>query len=422
MLFSPRAVSLLLALALLGPALAGCIGAADDEFASFDQAQASVHTTVEPEEASTVRLGLIEPTATEGLTQSKTTVTVLLWDEIEDEPITDASVTVDAFMPMMGHGTEPETDPTHVGNGVYRGETNLMMGGSWLVHLNATLADGDTVSFPLDLDVTGAGHGMDHGDEDPTTTYGSYEEARQADAETFAPEENSPLRLALIEPGDREDLTTGELNVTALVHDPQAEEPVKEARAHLNATMPAMGHGTSPETDPQHAGHGVWKANTTPTMNGTWVLNLDVKPTNASWLHWDVNVTVGSRSMDMGEMDEGPAFEPYTRNFTDNVTSENYTATFDLAVEGADATVQLNGTLADAAPEVDNLTVTLGSPNGTELGSFELERSTAEAVDGENATGELVLDEAPARGTYEIAVAGSAVDTSYHLQAHVTPP
>lgn len=408
-----RPLALATACLLLTVGLAGCLGGDDDVSAmTFDEARSQAHTTAEPVDASTLRLGLIEPTPADNAPQGKTNVTVVLWDAGTDAPVEDAEMTVDAWMPAMGHGTSPEEDPEPVANGVYRGSTNLMMGGEWVLKINVTRTSGVTGQFQVPVTVAGGGgmdHGMDH-DAGPSTTYDSYEDAKEADGEVLEPSEASSYRLKLLEPS-REDLDTGQQNVTVLAYDSQADEPVKAGNATLNATMPAMGHGTSPEEDPVHAEHGVWTGLSTFSMNGTWVLELALQPENGSWLHWDVNVTVGDGSMDMDE--EEPAFEPYTEVFEDNVTSADYAESYDLTVKGANATVTTNATLQDASL-LDNLTVSLVDPEGSELGSISLDADTTE--------GQLVVPEAPTEGEYGIDVQGQAVGASYTIEVHVTPP
>lgn len=404
---------------LLAAGLAGCVGSNSGASAmTFDEARAQAHTTAEPTDASPLRLGLLEPTSTEAIPQGITNVSLVLWDQGTGEPVTDANITLDARMPAMGHGAEPETDPTHLANGVYRGSTNLMMGGQWVLELNVTRASGATSSFAVPINVTGSGGmgaGMDHG-HSSSTTYSSYEDARNAQGPTFEPREDSTVRLKLLDPSRTEGLEPGKQNVSFLVFDGEADEPVTSGNATLNASMPAMGHGTSPEQDPVHLQHGVWQGSTNFAMNGTWVLNLDLEPENGSWLHWDVNVSVGngSMSMDHGEMSDEPAFEPYTERFEDDVSSPNYTRAYDLEVKGANATLTLNATLENATPLADELTVSLLDPDGEELGSVTLSADAS--------SGQLAVDDAPAKGTYTLEVHGQAVQAHYVVEAHVAPP
>lgn len=408
-----RSFATLAAILLLAAGLAGCIGSEGDAsgFASLEDAKAQSHTTAEPTDASTLRLGLIEPATVDGVSQGITNVTFVLWDAGNGDPVTGAEVTVDAFMPAMGHGTDPEEDPVHEAHGVYRGSTNLMMGGEWVLKINVTRDTGSIAHFELPVTVTGGGgHGdMDHGH---STSYGSYEEAKGAEGPTFEPQEDSTYRLKLLDPAQTTGLEQGELNVTVLVFDSEADEPVTSGNATLNATMPAMGHGTSPETDPVHAEHGVWKGSTNLVMNGTWILNVDVKPDGEAWHHWSVNVSVGEGSMDHGNHSK-PAFEPYTEVFEDDVSSADYTETYNATVKGANATITMNATLEDASL-LDNITVTLFDPEGGELGSISLDSDTNSS--------QLVVDEAPVEGEYEIEVHGQAVGSSYVVEFHVAPP
>lgn len=405
---------LLLAIGLLTAGLAGCVGSTSGEaFATFEDAHEQAHTTVEAEEDTPLRLGLIEPNETSEVPQGETNVTFVLWDEDAGEPVEDAAFTIDAFMPMMGHGTAPETDPVPVRNGVYRGSTNLMMGGDWLVYLNATLANGQEVHFTVDLDVAGGmgdgGH-MDH-DKGPQTTYDSYEDAKAAEGETFAPEQNASTRLKLLEPEQRENLTQGEQNVTLLLFDEDADEPVTNGTVFLNATMPDMGHGASPEEDPAHAAHGVWKGLTTFSMNGTWVLDVELVQGDET-LSWAIDVTVGNASTDDGEGDDEPPFEPYEEVFEDDVSSADYDVNHTLPVEAANATLTMNGTLSSGSP-LDELTVELYDTEDNQLGSFTLTSDTNESS--------LQVQDAPTAGDYSVRVAGMAVDASYRVAVTVAP-
>jgi hypothetical protein len=411
----PRSHVLLVAATLLTAGLAGCLGSSTAEFGSFDEARDQVHTVHDPVEGTGLQLGLLEPTPTEDVAQGKHNVTFLVWNE-DEEPVEGAEVTLDAFMPMMGHGTSPEEDPEHLENGVYRGSTNLMMGGDWLLFVNATLPSGEDVRFELTLTAAGdGGHGDGHaGHGDKQTRYGSYQEARDADGETFAPEQNSSIRLKLLDP-DTENVDQGETNVTVLFYDEDADEPVTEGQASLNATMPAMGHGTSPEEDPVHVEHGVWKGLTTFSMNGTWILDVDLAHNDT--LSWAINVTVGDGGMDDmdGEdEDDEPAFEPYTVAFEDEVTEPDYQERYPFDVEGANATLQMNGTLDNATMVTDELDVELLDDEDSSLGSFTLDADTNESS--------LIVDEAPNQGEYAVNVTGQAVDADYRVTVHVTPP
>lgn len=410
-----RSLAIALSLLLVTTALAGCLGTmGDDEFASFQDARQQVHTTLAPEEDLPLRLGLIEPNTTSQAMQGEQNVTFVLWDQDADEPVRDAEVTIEAFMPMMGHGTSPETDPVHLDHGVYRGTTNLMMGGDWLVHLNATLPSGDVAHFPVELGVAGDGPDMDPdmGDDmdgGPSTNYDSYEDAKAADGETFEPEANTSYRLKLLEPDSREGLPQGATNVTLLFYDSASDEPVTNGSASLEATMPAMGHGADPETDPVHAEHGVWKGSTTLAMNGTWELSIELDPADEDPVAWTIEVVVGEP-----EEDTEPPFEPYEEVFEDEMESLSYEETHLLEVAGANATLTMNATLQGASPLLDELTVTLLDPEGDELGSVTLDADT-------NASS-ITIEQAPAQGDYEIQAQGQALDASYRIVVHVAPP
>jgi hypothetical protein len=408
-----RSHALLLAAALLTSGLAGCVGWGDSEpFATFDEARDQVHTEIEPVEDRPLRLGLVEPNATSEVPQGQQNVTLVLWNEDTGEPVDDAQLTLDAFMPMMSHGTSPEEDPEPVRNGVYRGSTNLMMGGHWLFFVNATLASGQETHFEAHVNVTGqsgmdGGHGMDDNDEASNTSHDSYEDARSAEGETFAAEDNDTARLKLLEPQPRRNLTRDRYNVTFLLYDEEADEPHENGTVELAAEHDHQAQASSPGA--AHLEHGIWQGTTSLDANGTWTIQVTWNHGNTT-NEWSFEATVGNTTDEPSE----PPFEPYTVTFEDDVSSPDYQQVYDFDVEAANATVTMNGTLENATALADELTVQLTDPDGDELGSFTLSSDATEAS--------LSVDEAPAAGAYQVNVTGQAIDSHYRVDAHVGPP
>lgn len=131
--------------------------------------------------------------------------------------------------------------------------------------------------------------------------YASYEEAKNAPGETFeANNTDSPIKLKLLEPSNDE-VSTGELDVVFLLYNSQTDEPVTSASFGPDkdgcgpdhsfcAKMPAMGHGTSPETSPSHVDYGVYKGSTTISMNGEWLINVNPQ-VDGQVLEYDVPVS-----------------------------------------------------------------------------------------------------------------------------------
>lgn len=105
--------------------------------------------TLTEDEAANVTIKLLEPDRIDELSQGTQPVWIALADERGEKPtpITDADVEIEAWMPEHGHGTEPETDPVHVHDGMYEGATNWMMGGAWELRFNVTLPQGDVLRY-----------------------------------------------------------------------------------------------------------------------------------------------------------------------------------------------------------------------------------------------------------------------------------
>lgn len=420
---SGRTTTLLTAALLLTGAMAGCVGDdsgdGDARFASYDEAKAAVVETYEPIDSdSPVRLGLIEPQDPDAIGTGGLDIVVLLFDSEADEPITDAEFLIEAHMPAMGHGTSPETNPTHDAHGVYVGSTTISMGGTWEVNLDPTLADGTTLDFQVVTNAEGdgsmdGGHGnMSDGDA-PTTHFSSYQEAKDAPGRVYEPVDASgATRMKLIDPADAGNVTNGATNVTVLLFDEDADEPITDANVTLNARMPAMGHGTSPEKDPRNAAHGVYKGMTTFSMEGKWRLDLTSTLADETSLDWSIEVDVGNVSETWGS--QGPPFEPYNRTFEDDVQSTEYSQAHAFKVKGANATVEARIALTNATPLLDEINLTITDPDGASLGSV--------IVNADSTSGSLTIDAAPAKGEYTAQVTGSAVDAHYEIVITVKPP
>ncbi len=148
--------ALVLATLLLTVGLAGC--ATDDNggtpYASFEEARdantpgpfspdtgESQLNTMSEDEASNIQLKVLVPETNEELSTGQQDVWILIYDDAEDEPITDASVSIQAWMPHMGHGASPEENPTHVNDGMYNGLVTWSMDGEWEMRLDITIGN-----------------------------------------------------------------------------------------------------------------------------------------------------------------------------------------------------------------------------------------------------------------------------------------
>jgi copper transport protein len=114
---------------------------------------ASQLATLTEAEAANVTVQLLQPSSIDELATGSQPVWVLVTDERgpDPEPITDADVDLQAWMPEHGHGTDPETDPTHVHAGMYGGATTWTMEGAWQLRLNVTLPSGDVLHYESTL-------------------------------------------------------------------------------------------------------------------------------------------------------------------------------------------------------------------------------------------------------------------------------
>lgn len=106
--------------------------------------------TLTPSQAENVTLKLLVPDRDDELAQGGQPVWILLADARQGGPLplTDAAVTLEAWMPEHGHGTsQPERDPVHVHEGMYEGATHWMMPGAWELRVNVTLPEGDVLHY-----------------------------------------------------------------------------------------------------------------------------------------------------------------------------------------------------------------------------------------------------------------------------------
>jgi copper transport protein len=103
--------------------------------------------TLIPDQAENVTLNLLVPERVDHLPTGDQAVWLLLSDANASTPITDASLEIRAWMPAHGHGVPEETDPAHVHEGIYEGQTQFTMPGAWQLNVTATLASGDELAY-----------------------------------------------------------------------------------------------------------------------------------------------------------------------------------------------------------------------------------------------------------------------------------
>lgn len=421
-----RSLIFVAAALLLTSGLAGCIGneGSDSElpWSSYEEARDANGQVFEPNGTSTVRVKWLKPATPDTVPKKQSEIYLLVFDSESDDPITDAEIALASQMPAMGHGTASEKDPEHQDFGVYKGVINPTMGGQWILELTVGLPSGENLDFQIGYNVQGGdgmhgGHGG-MGDNDtwnPSTDFGSYQEAKDAEGAIYEPnEEDTTTRLKLISPPDPTDVPQDHNNVTVLLFDEESDEPITDANLTLEAFMTAMGHGTSPEKDPVHTDHGVYKGMTTFSMEGKWRLDIGATLTDDSSLTWNIEVDVGNVSETWGSTGPSFAFQPYNATFEDDVQSTDYNESHAFNVKGANATIQVNFTLTESTTLIDELNLTVLDPDGEALASMTVGSDQAEAT--------RTIKGAPSEGDYTARVTGTAVDAHYVVDIYITPP
>lgn len=112
-------------------------------------------------------------------------------------------------------------------------------------------------------------------------SFDSYEEAKSAPGETYAPNNESDgdrFMLKLLKPEDPQNAESGEQPFVILVYDQESDMPVTDAEVEHESRHPSMGHGGGDEQMPTHNGHGVYEGTINPSMQGEWVVNVAVFP------------------------------------------------------------------------------------------------------------------------------------------------
>lgn len=132
-------------------------------------------------------------------------------------------------------------------------------------------------------------------DEPIELPYDAYSAAKDAPGEVYeANNTDSPIKLKLLKPQDPKNIDEGGLPVVVLLFNSETDEPVTDADFTVKAHMPAMGHGTSPESDPTHEKEGMYIGCTTISMPGDWLINLDPQLSDGTVLEYDVEAQAGN--------------------------------------------------------------------------------------------------------------------------------
>lgn len=269
---------------LIVASLAGCIGESspsDLPVESFAEARSADGEVVEPLDSdSSVRLKLLDPADPSSVSTGKRDIVLLLFDG--DSPVTDADMTLEARMPEMGHGTSPEEDPLHRQEGIYVGSTNFAMTGEWVLRFNASLADGETLAFEIPVTVGGDGGGGGGG----AATFSSFEEAMDAEGETYEPGEAG---FRSTESGSESwdaAVPVGQAQSWEMTFDvPEADG----AEATVSAEITSSGTGAEEITVSVRDPEGQEQQSFTLTADGQATGNVTFEPSSAG--EWTVRVT-----------------------------------------------------------------------------------------------------------------------------------
>lgn len=240
-------------------------------------------------------------------------------------------------------------------------------------------------------------------------TFGSFDEALSSSGQIFEPEQDSPLRLKLLAPETTVDIATGAQEVDVLLIDTTGEPaPVTDANVTLSAQMVAMGHGTSPEEDPVHAGHGEYHGSTTYSMEGRWMLEIQATLADGSSLDWGIWTLVNQTS------ETDPNAEAHHR--TGNASTEgtvsglDHNETWSFEVSQAGSLAIVNVSLADPDP-VAEVTFQMADPGGQSL--------TEATLDQEDPDASLRVPDLASAGEHSVRISGQALDTGYAIDVHL---
>lgn len=195
-----RTLALVLAVPLLTAGLAGCVGSEEPDapWSSYEDAKSAPGPTFSPNGTdSPIQVKWLQPSTPDSVPQAQSELWLLVFDSEADEPVTDATLTMESYMPAMGHGTSAEEDPAHEDFGLYRGVINPSMGGEWQLNLTVQLGSGETLDYVISYNAEGEGgmddghgdHGHDHGNETDDTNQTDGNETSEPDGNQTDEEE-----------------------------------------------------------------------------------------------------------------------------------------------------------------------------------------------------------------------------------------
>lgn len=227
--------------------------------------------------------------------------------------------------------------------------------------------------------------------------------------------ENGSIEVQWLGPAAFNDVEQDLQPLRIHVVDAEAEEPITTADIEWGSWMPLMGHGTASEEDPMHVDHGVHEGVINPSMEGEWVLEIQIKHDEESYgfeipYHVGAHAALQAEEGREAEEDEEDAPEPFEATYEDTIESTTeYEASWPATVESTNFTIAVGIDFAPTLPAA-TLNVTLASPSGEALATAELSGEESDRI---------TLEDPPEEGDYALDVKGSAVDATYTLTVTV---
>ncbi len=152
--------------------------------------------------------------------------------------------------------------------------------------------------------VTGALAGCAASDDVTTDgpAFASFDEAMNADGQVFSPtnDDETTIRLKMLQPVKLDGLEATETDIVVLLYDAEKGEAITDADISMDAIMPEMGHGTSPEEDPGHIDYGVYDGMTNFSMEGDWELQFTANTPDGGVYEFVVPTSIGHGHSDDG--------------------------------------------------------------------------------------------------------------------------
>lgn len=121
------------------------------EVTSLDEARE--FSVVSEADGKTYFISLLEPSEPE-VGMNDIEFTVHFRENMMSFPAAEnLSISIEPEMPSMGHGSPNNINPTHIGNGHYKGKVNFTMTGWWRVNIDVS-KEGEPIGNDLSFDVT----------------------------------------------------------------------------------------------------------------------------------------------------------------------------------------------------------------------------------------------------------------------------